>query len=120
MNQIIRVNGLFEVTRTRPRRLVAAASRFILVCRGGRLFGADSEGHVCMGRLLAQRTHHTRLSAVRGTYEIPLRRVWSPKPSIRVPVVGIVDPFARSQNATINVGGRTIDVEIIYLGPLPP
>lgn len=73
-----------------------------------------------MGRLLPQRTHHTRLSAVHGTYEIPLRRVWSANPSIRVPVAGIVDPFARSQNATINVGGQTIDVQITYLGPLPP
>ncbi len=120
MNQITRVNGLFEVIRTKPSPLSAPASRLILVCRGGRLFGADSEGRVCMGRLLPQRVHHMRLSAIRGTYEIPLRRIRTRNPSIRVPIFGDVDPFARSQNTTISVGGKTIDIEITYLGPLPP
>ena len=120
MNQISRVNDLFEVIRARSRQLAAPPNRFILVCRGGRLFGADSEGRVCMGRLLPQRAHHVRLSAIRGTYEIPLRRVRTSNSSIRVPVTGNVDPFAPSQNATLSVGGKTIDVEITYLGPLPP
>lgn len=120
MNQITRVNGLFEVIRARPRQPAAPASRFILVCRGGRLFGADAEGRVCMGRLLPQHAHHMRLSAIHGTYEIPLRRVRTRNPSVRIPITGNVDPFARTQNATVSVGGKAIDIEITYLGPLPP
>lgn len=40
-------------------------------------------------------------------------------PSFRVPITGEIDPFARSQNATVLVGGKEIDIQITYLGPLP-
>jgi hypothetical protein len=78
-----------------------------------------------MGRLLTQREHRLRLFAVRGIYEIPIRRASSQRarmsrPSIRVPITGEVDPFARSQSTTVCVGQKHIDIEITYLGPLPP
>ncbi|MFT3732658.1 MAG: hypothetical protein QM780_14765 [Hyphomicrobium sp.] len=117
------VDGFFEIIRA-PNRQAAATSRFILVCRGGRLFGADPKGRVCTGKLLLQPKRIDRRFALRATYEIPLKRLsarhdpW-PRSSIRVPVAGEIDPSAKSQNATVFVGTRKIDIEITYLGPLP-
>jgi hypothetical protein len=66
-----------------------------------------------------------RLSALRGTYEIPLKRsslfrAAARNMDVRVSITGEIDPLARSQNATVCVGGKKIDIEITYLGPLPP
>jgi hypothetical protein len=36
-----------------------------------------------------------------------------------VGISGEIDPGARRQNTTIFVGGRPVDIEITYLGPLP-
>jgi hypothetical protein len=124
VNQKLSVDGLFEIVRVEQPRPATATARLILVCRGGRLFGADPRGRVYLGRLF-RRKRAVQLSALKGTYEIPLRR--SPlcrtgkrNVSIRVPITGEVDPLARSQNATVCVGGKKIDIEITYLGPLPP
>ena len=64
----------------------------ILICRDGRLFGADPKGRVYTGELQALPTHAVRKSALKGTYEIPLKRK-SPR--------GFVPPdpsFRRSDN----------------------
>lgn len=125
MNHQTTVDGLFEIVLTRPRRHAAATGRLILICRSGRLFGADPKGRVYTGRLVTHQKRAVRMSYLRGTYEIPLkrssvRRAWAKDPSILVPITGEVDPLARSQSATVCVGGRNIDIEINYLGPLPP
>ena len=125
LNQKTTGDGLFEIVRARPKQPATATGRLILVCRGGRLFGADPKGRVYFGRLLTQHKRAVRLSALQGTYEIPLKRsphrhVGEKDPSIQVQITGDVDPLARFQNATVCVGGRKIDIEITYLGPLPP
>jgi hypothetical protein len=124
LNQQISVDGLFEIVRAKPAQHAPATSRLVLVCRGGRLFGADPEGRVCLGRLLAQK-QAVRMSTLNGTYEIPQRRPSSRHPSahppsVQFPITGEVDPLARSQNVTICIGVRKIDIQITYLGPLPP
>ncbi len=121
----VTVDGLFEITRVKSRRPATATNRLILVCRAGRLFGADPEGRVYTGRLWTQRKRTVLMSVLKGTYEIPLKHLsWRcatiRDPSIRVPITGEVDPLARSQNVTVCVGGRPIDIAITYLGPLPP
>lgn len=121
MNQQLTVNGFFEVVRANP----ATSGRLILVCRDGRLFGADPKGRVYLGKLLPQQKHAVSRSFLKGTYEIPLKRR-SPQRSSRqrrsvgVPITGEIDPLARTQNATIHVGDRKIEIQITYLGPLPP
>jgi len=37
-----------------------------------------------------------------------------------VSISGEIDPGARIQNTTVLIGRKTIDIEITYLGPLPP
>lgn len=118
------VDGLFEIIRARLGQPAPATDRLILICRDGRLFGADPKGRVYTGELQALPKDAVRKSALRGTYEIPLKRR-SPRgfmprdPSFRVPITGEIDPFARSQNATVLIGGKEIDIQITYLGPLP-
>ncbi|WP_045834732.1 hypothetical protein [Hyphomicrobium sp. 99] len=118
------VDGLFEVIRTRVPEPAHASDRFILICRKGRLFGADPRGRVYMGELHAQPKHAPRRTSLCGTYRIPLRqrsprRPAPPEPSFAIPITGEIDPFALSQNATVRVGGKEIDIQITYLGPLP-
>jgi hypothetical protein len=124
MKQRTAVDGLFEVIRARVHKPAHASDRFILICRKGRLFGADPQGRVCTGELAAQSKHAGPRTSLRGTYKIPLRRRSGhyparTKPSFTVPITGEIDPCALSQNATVLVGGKQIDIQITYLGPLP-
>ena len=124
LKQETTVDGLFEIIRARLGQPAPATNRLILICRDGRLFGADPKGRVYTAELRALPTHAVRKSALKGTYEIPLKRksprgFVPPDPSFRVPITGELDPFARSQNATVLVGGKEIDIQITYLGPLP-
>jgi hypothetical protein len=124
LNQKLSVDGLFEIVRTERTRAATATGRLILVSRGGRLFGADAKGRVYLGRLLRQKNTMS-LSALRGTYEIPLKRsslfrAAARNMNVRLPITGEIDPLARRQSATVCVGGKMIDIEISYLGPLPP
>jgi hypothetical protein len=125
LGQQMIVDDLFEIVRAKPRRPAPATGRLILVCRGGRLFGADPKGRVYTGRLETERRSVVRLSILTGTYEIPIRRpamrrLHAQHPNVHVSVTGAIDPSAQVQSTTICVGGRPIDVEITYLGPLPP
>lgn len=123
MKDQMEVNGLFEVIRARDAEPADASDRFILICRKGRLFGADPRGRVYMGELKGQPKKAPHRTSLRGTYRIPLHQK-SPrpppvKPSFAVPISGEIDPFALFQNATVRVGGKAINIEIRYLGPLP-
>lgn len=126
LDQRTTLDGIFEVTRTRSTRPAAATSRLILICRDGRLFGADPKGRVYTGLLMAEQTSAVPRSLLRGIYEIPLkrrlpRRTAAPRPpSVRLPISGMVDPLARTQKTTVCIGGSEIDIEITYIGPLPP
>jgi hypothetical protein len=123
VNQRKYSEGLFEVVRVRPAWIAPANSRIILVCRNGRLLGADQKGRVYMGRLLPQPLPAARKLVLQGTYEIPLRRRslrdLRNRASFRIPISGEVDPSAHFQNTSVWVGSRRIDIEISYLGPLP-
>lgn len=124
MKQRTAVDGLFEVTRAPVHKPAHASDRFILICRKGRLFGADPRGRVYTGELDAQPKHATLRASLHGTYKIPLRqrslrRPAPPEPSFAVPITGEIDPYALSQNATVLVGGKQVDIQITYLGPLP-
>jgi hypothetical protein len=124
LKQETTVDGLFEIIRARSGRPAPATERLILICRDGRLFGADPKGRVYTGELQTSPKYAVRKSLLKGTYEIPIRRKlrWIPSldnPSFGVPISGEVDPFALSQNATVFVGGKEVDIQITYLGPLP-
>ena len=118
------VDGLFEVVRTRAPERASASERFILICRKGRLFGADPQGRVYLGELHGSKGPAPRRTSLRGTYKIPLRQrsphiPAPPEPSFTVPITGEIDPFALSQSATVLVGSKEVDIQITYLGPLP-
>ena len=118
------VDGLFEVIRTRAPVSARESERFILICRKGRLFGADPQGRVYLGELRGTKSGAPRRTSLRGTYKIPLRQrsphIPAPtEPSFAVPITGEIDPFALSQNATVLVGGKEVELQITYLGPLP-
>lgn len=117
------VDGLFEV-RPHASEPAQESERFILICRKGRLFGADPQGRVYLGELHGSKRHAPRRTSLRGIYKIPLRQrsphiPAPPEPSFAVPITGEVDPFALSQNATVLVGGKEVNIQITYLGPLP-
>jgi hypothetical protein len=106
------------------RQPSTGADRVILVCRAGRLFGADPSGRVYTGVLKANSSKIFRRSCLKVACQTPRRRrPMARQPSRRaVAAVGIsgeIDPGARRQNTTIFVGGRPVDIEITYLGPLP-
>jgi hypothetical protein len=125
LTQETTVDGLFEIIRARLGQPAPATNRLILICRDGHLFGADPKGRVYTGELHAQPKHPAGKTFLKGTYEIPLRHKsphdFAPRdPSFKVAITGEVDPFARSQNATVLIGGKEVDIQITYLGPLPP
>ncbi len=124
MKQQTTFDGLFEIIRARSGHTAPATDRLILICRDGHLFGADPKGRVYTGEIDLRARRAARKTLMKGTYEIPMRRKlsWLPSvgnPSFRVPISGEVDPLALSQNATVLVGGKEIDIQITYLGPLP-
>lgn len=90
------------------------------------MFGADPKGRVYLGKLVAREKQTTGRSFLKGIYEIPLKRrplrrtLVQRKPIVRLPITGEVDALAHTQNATIRVGDRMIEIRITYLGPLPP
>jgi hypothetical protein len=125
LDQQTTLEGIFEVTRARSAPTASATRRLILICRDGRLFGADPQGRVYTGFLMAETTSPAPRSLLRGIYEVPLRRRSSRRamprrPSMRLPISGMVDPFARAQRATVRIGVTEVDIEITYMGPLPP
>ncbi|CAA2143316.1 hypothetical protein [Hyphomicrobium sp. ghe19] len=117
-------DGLYEITSERERKPAHAFERFILIRRKGRLFGADPQGRVYTGELDSHPKQPASRIFLRGTYKIPLRyrsarHPAHSRPSYAVPITGEIDPYALSQNATVFVGGKKIDIQITYLCPLP-
>jgi hypothetical protein len=125
LDQRTTLDGIFEVTRARSVPSAATTSRLILICRDGRLFGADSKGRVYTGQLIAERASPIPRLSLRGVYEMPLQRrpPWraeSRPHSVSLPIFGMIDPHLRTQKTTVRFGASLIDIEINYLGPLPP
>ncbi len=119
MNQPVAVSGLFEAVRATR----GPSGRLILVCRDGRLFGADPEGRVYLGRILTL-SHSRPKTVLRGTYQIPRRcrpsrRPDSQSPYLQFPIQAEIDPSAKAQDVTVQIGDRNIEIRITYLGPLP-
>jgi hypothetical protein len=128
------VDGLFEVEYVSFRQPENVAHRVTVVCRAGRLFGADPRGGIYTG-VLKTRTRQRQVglrSCLKVAYEIPPRAKPAPgvtgdetggpadgSTAITVPILGEIDPWARHQNTTVLVGGKPVDIEITYLGPLP-
>jgi hypothetical protein len=116
-------DGLYEIALSGRRRSFGAPSRALLVCRAGRLFGADPRGRLYRGRLRIYAKNALRKGYVNAVYETlrlkPRLGTTTEMLSI-VPISGEIDPVARIQNTTVLVGRKAIDIEIIYLGPLPP
>jgi hypothetical protein len=74
--------------------------------------------------LHSQQRHALRKSVLQGKYELPIRR--KPAPALAagtmpltVPISAEIDLSAPRQSTTVLVGGKEVDVEITYLGPLP-
>ena len=118
------VERLFEIAPLPYKQPSGAGYRVILICRAGRLFGADPAGRVYTGVLQANPKQALKRSYLKVVGEAPHRR----RPRTRLParsgvaavrISGEIDPSARRQNTTILVGGKAVDIEITYLGPLP-
>ncbi len=118
------VDGIYEIAFARRNRSPRAGDRAILVCRDGTLFGADPRGRVYRGTLHPIAKRAMRKSFLSAFYESPPRS----RPPTRtaatrrnaVPVSGEIDSSARSQSARVLVGRKAVDIEITYIGPLPP
>ena len=113
--------GLFEIARlaTRPAQ---GADRIILVCRDGKLFGADARGRVYTGVLHARSVDPEQTSNLDTVFESP----FATRPPLGfenfgagVPISAKIDTSAHHQNATVLIGGKPVAIEITYLGPLP-
>lgn len=118
------VDGIYEIAFARRRRSIRAGDRVILVCRAGTLFGADPRGRIYRGMLHPSAKRAMRKSFLSAFYESPPRsrpptRVTA-TPGNAVHVSGEIDSSARSQSATVLVGHKAVDIEITYVGPLPP
>jgi len=119
------VEGLFEIAPVLGRQPSTGVDRVILVCRAGRLFGADPAGRVYTGVLKANPKKIVMRSSLKVACQggphrrRPMARQPSRRAVTTVGISGEIDPGARRQNTTIFVGGRPVDIEITYLGPLP-
>jgi hypothetical protein len=116
-------DGLYEIVLYRHSRPIGPAGRALLVCRSGRLFGADARGRVYKGRLRLYAKHAVRKGFLNAIYETPPRvkprRGTTVDMQSIVSISGEIDPIARSQQTKILVGRKTVAVKITYLGPLP-
>jgi hypothetical protein len=124
LNQPMFVDGIFEIAPLPKKQSLAADDRVILICRSGRLFGADPHGRIYRGVLYPAAARTTRKSRLKAVYEVPLKskRLSGRVPALNripVPISGEIDPWARCQNATVRIGHKPIDIEITYIGPLP-
>jgi len=115
-------DGLYEVSLLRRRRSFGPQGRALLICRGGRLFGADPRGRLYRGRLRLYAAHAIRRGFVNAICETPPRVKAAPGTTTEmrsvVSISGEIDPLARTQSTKVLVGRKTIDIEITYLGPL--
>ncbi|HEY8127516.1 MAG TPA: hypothetical protein VIF39_02200, partial [Hyphomicrobium sp.] len=118
------VDGIYEIAFARRNQSVRADNRAILVCRSGTLFGADPRGRIYRGMLHPSAKRAMRKSFLSAFYESPPRSRPPPRTAAprgnAVPVSGEIDSSARSQSTTIFVGRKAVDIEITYIGPLPP
>lgn len=118
------VDGIYEIAFARRNQSIRAGNRAILVCRAGTLFGADPRGRIYRGMLHSSAKRAMRKSFLSAFYESPPRsRLPTRAAATRrnaVPVSGEIDSSARTQSTTILVGRKAIDIEITYVGPLPP
>lgn len=116
-------DGLYEIVLYRHRQPIGPAGRALLVCRSGRLFGADARGRVYKGRLRLYAKHAVRKGFLDAIYETPPRvkprRGTTTDMQSVVSISGEIDPIARSQHTKILIGRKTVAVKITYLGPLP-
>jgi hypothetical protein len=117
-------DGLYEIALSRQRRVCAPEGRALLLCRDGKLFGADPRGRLYRGRLRLYAKHELRQGFVNAVYETPPRV--RPRPGTTkemqsvVAISGEIDPAARRQSTTVIIGRKPVAIEITYLGPLPP
>lgn len=115
LNQFTGLDGLFEIALRQYGQRSAESGRVVLVCRGGRLFGADPSGRIYTGEL---QTNDADAPAQDCREELLDRCHRRRDMTIRIS--GEIDPSARSQSTTVLVAGKPVDVDITYLGPLPP
>lgn len=117
-------DGLYEIVLSRQRLSFGPQGRALLLCRAGKLFGADPRGRLYRGRLRLYAKHDLRRGFINAVYETPprIRPVSGTTKEMQsiVAISGEIDPGARIQNTTVLVGRKTVDIEITYLGPLPP
>jgi hypothetical protein len=114
------VEGLFEIARLASGRRAGADQRMFLICRDGRLFGADPAGTVYTGelRMRSSAAAKPRLEAACEAHG-GRARLRSGSKTTGVFIWGEIDPSAERQNTTILVGRKPVEIEITYLGPLP-
>jgi hypothetical protein len=116
-------DGLYEIVLHRKRQPIGSEGHALLVCRSGRLFGADARGRIYKGRLRLYAKHTVRKGFLDAIYETPPktkpRRGTTVDMQSVVSISGEIDPMARNQQTKILVGRRTVSVKITYLGPLP-
>lgn len=115
------VEGLFEIARLASGRRAGADQRMFLICRDGRLFGADPAGTVYTGELRMRSRHSAkpRLEAACEAHGGRGARLRSGNRTTGVSIWGEIDPSAERQNTTVLVGRKPVEIEITYLGPLP-
>jgi hypothetical protein len=117
-------DGLYEIALSKQKRSFGPRGRALLLCRAGKLFGADPRGRLYRGRLRIYAKHDLRRGFINAVCETPPRARPIPGTTTEmqsiVAISGEIDPRARIQNTTVLVGRKTIDIEITYLGPLPP
>jgi|ThiBiot_300_plan_2_1041538.scaffolds.fasta_scaffold23475_2 hypothetical protein len=115
-------DGLYEIVLSRQGSSFAPQGRALLLCRAGKLFGADPRGRLYRGRLRLYAKHDLRRGFINAVYETPPRLRVAPgttKDMLSiVPISCEIDPCARSQSTTVLVGRKSIGVNITYLGPL--
>jgi hypothetical protein len=123
LTQSLFVDGIFEIAPSARKSSPRAADRIVLVCRDGTLFGADPKGRVYKGALHPNNKRAMRRTILNAVCETPPRSKPVPgsarRMAIALPILGEVDPRAPRQSATVLVGRKLIDIDIIYLGPLP-
>jgi hypothetical protein len=119
------VDGIYEIAFARRSRSIRAGDGAVLICRDGTLFGADPRGRIYRGTLHPIAKRAIRKSFLSAFYESPPRSRRTTRNAAAmtrnaVRVSGEIDPSARSQSITIFVGRKAVDIEITYVGPLPP
>ena len=115
-------DGIYRIAYSSGLQPERVDDEALVIVRDGQIMGSDPHGGVYLGTTSIHPHAGAAVFSLRA--EVPPEGVLvtgftAGSEGASLTVSGTIDPQAKNQHATVNIGGENVVIEVTYLGPLP-